>query len=180
MDYASAVTLLKDPKTWKQAARMLAATGNPQALFPLTTAYEMRVEGNRQSLLAAMQAFNPVEEIPRLFEMAASDEERRKLVHLMELFPSRHYHPHLAQAAKSEDAGLRYQAGRSLYCQPRTEEWEQLMCDLLHSPDNRLRGWVIDGLGVCQSESARLALREHLNRETDPDLLKKVKTALEG
>lgn len=170
--------LLDDPRHWRQACRTIVKLGDRNALIPLMKAYEQRWEGSRQPLLKAMSALNAAATAPSLFDEARNPEIQRLAVHLMEFYPSEQALPRLALAARSAEPALRAQAGRSLVCQPHTHAWEQEMINLLKSPDEYLRGWIIEGLSLCNRASARQALLSHLLEETNPILRDKL-TALD-
>ncbi|HEY9075997.1 MAG TPA: HEAT repeat domain-containing protein [Anaerolineaceae bacterium] len=166
----STLTLLHDPRNWRKACQTIVKLGDRNALIPLIKAYEQRWEGSRQPLLKAMSALNAAATAPNLFDEASNPEIQRLAVHLMEIFPSEQALPRLALAARSVEPALRAQAGRSMVCQPQTPAWEQEMISLLKSPDECLRGWVIEGLSLCDRASARQALLSHLLEETNPIL----------
>jgi HEAT repeat protein len=178
MDYATAVELLRSPQTWCEGAETLAQLGDAHALLPLMRAYEMRYEGSKVCLLEAMRALAAEQGAQQLFDAAASLDERRLAIHLMELFPDAQHLARLEQAVNTSDSALRYQAARSLVCQKQTEAWEQTMRRLLDDPDERLRSWAIEGLGYCRRDSARQALREHLLSEPSAALRQKLEKLL--
>lgn len=178
MDYETAVERLKNPQTWCQGAAFLAELGEAQALLPLLQAYESGYEGSRLCLLDAMTALEPVANAQSLFD-SENPEDRRLMVHLMELFPDESHLARLEQAAQSDSPALCYQAGRSLVCQKQTAAWEETMDRLLGHEDARLRIWIIEGLGLCRREFARAALRRQLAQEEDGDLRAAIQAILE-
>jgi hypothetical protein len=177
MDYETAVDLLQAPETWCQGATFLAQSGERRALVPLLRAYEKGYEGARGCLLDALEALEPLAGAHELFSSSSQDEQRMA-VHLMELFPDESHLPRLEQAVTSDYSPLRLQAARTLVTQKQTPAWERLMIRLLDAPDDRLRQWIIEGLGYCRRDSARQALRTHLQTESNPKLKTKIEKAL--
>lgn len=177
MDFETAVERLSSPQTWCQGAEALARLGDPRALLPLVRAYETRYEGGRACLLEAMEVLEPEKNALKLFD-GGTAAEQRLAVHLMEMFPDQRYLDRLEQAVESEEPGLRRQAARSLVCQRQTASWQQTMIRLLGHEDERVRWWVIEGLGTSRQESIREALEAHLAREADPTLRDKISSIL--
>lgn len=170
MDYESALSLLRSPHTWCRGAEALAQLDEARALLPLMRAYERRTERSKVCLLDAMDALGARRHARALLDAAASPDERRLVIHLMELFPDEDHLAALEQAVTQGDAPLRYQAARTLVCQPQTESWERVMRGLLEAEDERVRAWAIEGLGYCRRASARNALRDRLAGEPSAEL----------
>jgi len=145
MDFEQAVALLCSPDTWCKGAKVLAETGDEQALLHLISAYEQPDEADRLCLIEAMEKLDPIQGAKRLF-VSPDRDTRVKGLHLMELFPHDSHLHILTEAIHSADTAIRRQAARSLLCQHPQELWEKALLTMLNSRDSYLRMLAIEGL----------------------------------
>lgn len=177
MDYQTAVERLRSPRTRDQAARALAALGEPRALPDLMNAYELGLEMSALALLDAMQALGGADGADEWYD-AAGEDQRRKSVHMMELFPADSHLPRLRLALGDADPRVRTQARRSLSTQRQTPDWESLLVELLAAPGAADRLQAAESLAARRGPSVREALRARLPLETDPTVRAALERAL--
>jgi hypothetical protein len=175
MEYEAALALLDKADTWCEGAEALAAMGDSRALIPLMRAYEISIEADKLCLADAMDALGARESAASLLANG-NVEEKRLALRMMQLFPHNSNLPHLRDALSENE--LQDQAARALISQYQSEAWVSLMIDLLQSKDERVRGWVIDGLRFSPRDTAQAGLREHLPHESNPMLKLKLKAHL--
>jgi HEAT repeat protein len=167
MDYETAIAGLLRSRTRCQAARALAHLGERRAVAYLMAAYELGLEKSALCLLDALEALGGAAAADELFDQAPPD-QRRWVIHMMELFPDDHHLPRLVQALADPEARVHAQARRSLSAQRQTPAWVALMVELLAAEDVDNRLQAVESLMARPDASVRQALRERLAMETDP------------
>jgi len=176
--YEAAVADLASPETWCQGARALARIGDPRAITPLVGAFNRAVEADKSCLLDALRALGAGE---RADQLATSENLRQRAiaVRLMELFPDPgRLGPLTTIALHDPDADLRRAAARTLSLQKRTPTWEAATIRMLAADDSAVRGEAIESLALQDSRATERVLLDHLEQETDPSLVKKLRAFL--
>jgi hypothetical protein len=129
---------LRNPERWAETARALAEAGDPAALTELVKAYDWPVEGDKVSLLEAMEALGGAEEAHRMIE-SADPIERRIGVRLMQLVPDGRHLEALERLVADDDEVVGRFARRALETQWRTAEWRAIVERLMRSENAEVR-----------------------------------------
>lgn len=148
MNVADAVAGLKDPDRRADAARALAATGDPSLLPALVEAWDSRAEASILPLVEAAEALGGAEEALRLASSPDS-RERYLAVRLIELVGDDRHLPALEQLVSDADPAVASAGRRALAETERTEAWHELVGRLRGSGDAGLAaeaaGWLEAG-----------------------------------
>jgi hypothetical protein len=177
MDHRTAVERLRGTRTRCEAAKALVDLGDPRALLDLVIAYEMGRETSALCLLDAMEALGGARAADALFDQAGP-EDRRRIVHLMELFPDDKNLPRLLASLQDAEERVRVQARRALATQRQTPAWEKLMINLLKAVEPVDSLLAVECLAGRKSDLVRLALNESLRVESRPQVLVALQNAL--
>lgn len=175
--FDAAVEKLKSQSSWCDGAKALSELKDRRALLPLIQAFRSRAEGGKSCLLAAMRTLSPEESAVELYDRNGPG-ERLAALFLMEYFPHAQYLERLVQATAANSAEMRRQAREALIQQDPTPAWEDALVSLLSSADKELRLAVVEGLSASPNQRKRQALREHLAKETDLDVKRRIEQAL--
>lgn len=168
--YEEAVELLKNPATWQKGARALAKLGDPRAILPLLTAYELPIEGgDKLSLADALRALTGESALGTLAKARSAD-ERRAAARIRRLFAQEAHIDPLEHALSDESPLVRAEARLALASQPQTPRWERAMGKMLAAPETESRQMAIAALAKRRTPSARAILRDHAQTEQDPHL----------
>jgi HEAT repeat protein len=170
LTYDQAIKALASPSTWCDGAAELASLKDSRAIVPLVKAYEQKFEGSpAMCLLDALHAVAKGIDLATLLP-GADDEARAALFHAMALVPNDGLIPALEQGTTDPNPNV--------HRQTQTAAWIKSMGRLLESPTPLLRRQAVESLGRLQNEQSRTLLREHLARESSPELKAQIERAL--
>ena len=137
MDLDEAVAGLSDPDKRREAARAVAATGDPSLLPAVVDALDIRAEASVLPLVDAARALGGAEEALRLAS-SAERRERYRAVRLIDLVGDDRHLTALERLVSDNDRIVARVARRTLAERERTEAWQALVRRIAQSDDREL------------------------------------------
>ena len=176
LSYDDAITALKQPRRWCEAADAFAKLGDRRAIGPLYRVATLSEEGlpDRSCVRDALEQLGIHDEAARLVDSAQAA-DRRTGIRMMEAFRAPSQTPILTRLALHDpERELRALAAHALRFQNITPAWDTAMVALLDASDSDTRALAAAALARRFDTAILTALRKRLGSEADPA----VRTAL--